>query len=1174
MNGTASCPGCGAPVMADARFCSACGTSLAPSAVEERKIATILFADVIGSTDLGEQLDPERLRALLQEYFAAMARVVDAWGGSIEKYIGDAILAVWGVPVAREDDASRALHAAVEMLSELERLNDVFAEKHGVRLGLRVGVNTGEVLAPVGAQTGGQFLVSGDAVNVAARLEQSAEPGSVLVGERTWSSARHAFEFGPPTLLSVKGKRAPLTARTLGPVVSGEDQRTPFQAPMVGRDRELGTLLGQLDQAIETALPRLVVLSGPAGIGKSRMLRELIAAGAESFDKLLVLRGRCLSVGRGISLWALGEVLRAACGISLDEPVDSAVEKLRASIAGPLAAIGLNVDEIALTAAALGTSANLPIPGDPLVGLEPEAVFEQMARAWPRLVTGLARTWPLAILIEDIHWADEQMLSMLELLAGRSQGPVLIVATARPEFVESHPGFGAGQDVSVVALRPLTARQSDTLIDELLGSAELPAPLVADMRAKADGNPFFLEEMLQRLVDEEALVLRDGRWQATERASTVKLSDTVHGLLAARIDALPIDEKRFLQEASVIGRIFWPGAVADASAAPEVIRSLERKGLLSARPTSDIENEPEYMFRHVLIHDVAYGSVPKTRRAHAHAEIGRWIQRLAGERLDEFSELIAYHYSSALSGEDADLAWRSRPDEYDEVRRGAFEMLVRAGTSARHRFAVEKAIELHRDALATAATDADLALLHEELGDDYETLYRGDEAVAEYLQAVDYARRTNDDDRTARVAAKAARMTLRWGTFREMPPIDRVEQLIEESLRTDVDDDVRATLLIASAGLVRGPSGAPIGAGRTVVPIEQMADLGGRIEMVEEALAIARRLDDPGLQHLAYEILATLFMSTKQEERYRSTWEEALESLDRLPSRRQQVDLLVSVSGARADGGTYREALSVAEDALSRAAELSPHERMHAAWEVYRAAVPLGNWDRVIELLPWYAEASAAEGDITCASVRAGPAFGATVLARRGRIEEAKRLVPLETLAEAPHTFGAGSIGARYAATVGDWATAHKIIDASLARIGTGFVTTGAAPMIDMLIELERLDDLAAFIPIAQAESSGNALIEPTVQRAQAVLIARGRDREPSEHAAEALLRQALVGFEELSAPFEIARTLEVLAGHVESDERRALLSQALEIYESLDARPSAVTVRDALEEGRAAIPG
>ena len=1187
MSGTAVCPTCGAPVGQGARFCATCGTPLGEAAPEERKLATILFADVIGSTDLGEQLDPERLRALLQDYFAAMSTVVDTWGGTIEKYIGDAILAVWGVPAAREDDPIRALHAAHDMLAELERINPDLDQRHGVRLGLRIGVNTGEVLAPVGAHPAGQFLVSGDAVNVAARLQQAAEPGTVLVGERTWAGARTSFAFEDPIELTVRGKRAVVVARRLGAPASGEAAvgggARPLQARMLGRDRELGTLLGLLDEVVEIGQPRLVIVSGPAGMGKSRMLREFISGAQQGHPELVVLRGRCLATGHGIAYWALGEVLRQLCAISLDEPADSASDKLERRVAGPLAAVGLNADDIARSAAALATSANLPLAHNPLRDLSPEDMAEEMAQAWPRLLTGLCRAHPLALVVEDVHWADEPMLRMLDVMATRARGPVLIIATARPEFLEAHAGFGNAADLEVVSLRALTDAQSAQLVSELLGSAELPAGLIDDIQRKADGNPFFLEEIIQRLIDEGALTTHDGRWQATDSATSVQLPDTIYALLAARIDALPADEKRLLQEAAVVGRVFWPGALGAGVATEDVLRRAERRGLISLRPISTIANEPEYMFRHVLIRDVAYNSVPRKRRALAHADTGRWVESLAGDRLDEFGELIAYHYAAAVTGEEADLGWAGNDRGREATRRRAFEMLIRSGGSARRRLAVDKALELHGQALEIAATDAERARVHEELGDDDGALYRGDDAVSDYLKAVDLAERdrepahrvadlssspgghvppTSSAAVRARAVAKAARTVIRWGSFRREPPIGRVQRLIDDCLGEPLDDAVRATLLICAAALTQGPSGIPIGAGRVVVPIEQMADLVDRIALVDEGLAVARRLDDADLQHFAYDVLAILYMSTRQEERYRRTYEEALTLLDRVTSRSQQVDLLVGVSGARADGGKYEEALVTAEEAFHRAADLSPHERMHAAWEIERAAEPLGQWDRIVELLPWYAEVSAQEAGVTCAAVRAGPAFGATVLARRGMAHEADRIVPVAGLLTVHQTFGAGAVAARYALAMGRPDRSNAIVDAALERMGTGFLTTGAAPMLDLLFDLDRFTDLERFIPIASAEESGNALVRPTLERTNGRLaLARG-----DTALAAGSLRAALAGFRQLKAPYEMARTAELLATATEGPERSQLLRGAVATYEQLGAVPYAQHARDALE--------
>jgi class 3 adenylate cyclase/tetratricopeptide (TPR) repeat protein len=1163
------CPTCGTPAATDARFCANCGTPLAAPSAEERKLATILFADVSGSTDLGEQLDPERLRALLSEYFAAMSAVIQQWTGTVEKYIGDAILAVFGVPAAREDDAVRALRAATEMLTRVEELNSGFEQRHGVRLAVRIGVNTGEVLVPSGASRGGQFLVAGDPVNVAARLEQSAEPGTILVGERTWTAARQAFAFGEPTSLTVKGKREPVVARRLGAslALSPEGERgVRFQAPMVGRDRELSTLLGLLDEAIDAEMPRLVVVSGPAGIGKSRMLREFIAGARDRHDGLTVLRGRCLAAGHGITFWALGEVLRAACRISLDEPAETAVEKLRVSVAEILEPLGIRQQEVDETFHALATSASLPVADNPLERQEPEAVAAEMARAWPRLLTGVATRAPALLVIEDLHWADERMVGMLGLIAARTRGRLLVMATARPEFLEGHPGFGGGEDLTVVALRPLTEAQSEHLVAELLGDTDPLRELLADVRQKANGNPFFLEEILQRLIDEGALIRgEDCRWHTTERAQTMRLPDTIHAVLAARIDALPGDEKALLQQAAVVGRMFWPGslgAIGSDGAAGETLRSLERRGLIAARPTSTIEGESEYMFRHVLIRDVAYAGVPKSRRARAHAETGRWIEELAADRIDEFGELLAYHYAAAATGEDADLAWSESPGDQERLRARAFEALLRSGNAARRRFAVDKALALHGQALALALGDSELGYAHEALGDDQETLFQMDEAVDEYLAAIELGQRVGRDaDETGRLVAKLAEATQRPGAFKRPPPHERIRELVEHSLAQSIDERVRAELLIASASI--GGIKRPRTSSRAPILYEEREALPRYVAAVEEGMAIAERLDDPLLLYRAYEVIQRLYWDTGDIDRYRTIIEREAKLSERLPSRREKVDVLVSTAFARTQAGRYVEALSAAEQAYELAADLSPHERMHASYALMEAAADHGDWERAVELLPWHVEAATAEPDVTCPSVRGGPPLGATLLVWRGEAVRALQLVPVDETAVRRDTLSDRAVIARYAMLVGRDDVAAVIADqiaADAARLNYPY---GYDVFLEVLSMLGRDRQIAEFLPNARRIGEVDRILVPVADRAEAtVLLKRG-----SQTDARRLLEAAVSGFDELSVPFEAARTRELLAGLVEGPEREKLLRAAIEAYERLGAVPFMQHARSTLAD-------
>jgi class 3 adenylate cyclase/tetratricopeptide (TPR) repeat protein len=1164
-----TCAACGAAVSADARFCPNCGSPVGTAtSAEERKVATIVFADVTGSTDLGEQLDPERLRSLLSEFFGAMSGAIDSWGGTVEKYIGDAILAIFGVPAAREDDPIRALHAATEMLSRLDGLNNEFERRHGVRLAMRIGVNTGEVLVPEGGRGGGQFLVSGDPVNVAARLEQSAEPGTVMVGERTFLAAKGAFEFGDPVHLEVKGKREPVLARRLGqPTVAEPSMR--FQAPMVGRERELGTLLGLLDEAIESELPRLVVVSAPAGMGKSRLLREFVTAAAERRPDLTVLRGRCLAAGHGITFWALAEILRSACGISLDEPGEAVVAKLRETVDSLLAPLDLRPADREITFFALATTAGLGVAGNPLEMLEPEGVAEEMARAWPRLLSGLAARSPTAIVIEDIHWADEQLVGMLETIVARSRGRVVLLATTRPEFLEAHPGFASGEDLTVIALRPLTDAQTERLVAELLGESGPLQALLAEVRQKAEGNPFFLEELLQRLIDEGAIVRDSGRWQVTEHAHQVRLPDTVHGLLAARIDGLPAAEKALLQQAAVVGRIFWPGSLGPSSVATgaELLRSLERRGLIAARPTSTIEGETEYIFRHMLIRDVAYASVPRARRARAHAETGRWIEELAGDRIEEFGEVLAYHYAAAAAGDDADLAWADEPGERERLRQRAIEILLRAGGAARRRFAMEKAIDMHTQALHLSADALERRRAQEALGDDHEALFHMDEAVDAYLAAIDAAREAGGNaEMIGTIVAKLGLTMLRWGAFRRDPPHEKIQTLIAESLSTDVSDHTRAELLIGS-GILGGKRSRS--SSRTPWSGMERADVPQYLEQVRAGLAIAERLDDPVLLFRAHGVLQLLYWHLGDIPNYRQFAERQVALLDRLPSRRDRVDALVDIAATRADAGRYREALDAANQAFDLAAELSPHERMHASFHVMWVADALGEWDRVIEILPWHLEAAAAEADVSCPNVRGGPPLGGSVLVWRGELEQAMSRVPVDERATTRDSYFDRSLAARYASLVGRDDLATAIIDGMTSDPERINYTDGLEVFIETLERLGRHAEITHYLEAARRMADMSVLLAPVADRAEASLALEEGDRARARRLLEGAVRR----FDELSVPFEAARTRELLAQAVDESERQPILRTALQTYKRLGARPFVERVEAALAGGVAANP-
>lgn len=1157
-----ACQRCKAAVAPGARFCASCGAPLAASSpvLEERKVATLLFADITGSTSLGERLDPERMRRLLSTYFDAMSAVIESWGGRLEKFIGDAIMATFGVPAAREDDPERALRAALEMLERLESLNREFIERHSVKMEVRIGVNTGDVIAPV--DPGEQLIVGGDAVNVAARLEQSAEPGTIVVGERTYLATRSTFEFEPPIALTLKGRDEPVAARRLvGPAPEPMPRGVPgLRGRLVGRDRELRALLDLLDEVIETGRPHLVVLNGPAGIGKSRLVREFSGAAREVDERLSILRGRCLPVGHGITYWALGEIIRQFAGISLDEPADAAAEKLGAAVQRLVDEGHLPADDGAHVVHALAMTAGLPIPENPLEQLAPDAVAAELARAWPAFLSAVSRIAPTVVVLEDVHWAGDQLMSMVDRLVSRSTGSLLLVATARPEFTEAAHGLTLNrEEVSSVALRPLSEEQSGALIASLLDAAELPEELRTEILGKAEGNPFFVEEMLRRLIDEGVLVHDDDGWHVTSDAGSVALPDSIQAVLAARIDALPLPEKRVLQEASVIGRVFWEAPLERAAGDADigsVLTALEHKGLILARPTTSIAGQVEYIFKHALVRDVAYASLPKARRARAHADAAAWVEQLAGERLDEFAELVAHHYQMAVAGEESDLAWERGSPEYDRLRRRAFETLLAAGAAARRRFAIAKAVEVHEAALELAASDDERLGALEELGDDELARYHCDEALASYEQA----RALAGSDRARRVtlADKIGRTCARWGAFRDKPDPERIERIVMEGLTEADSDEARARMQVARGwSFVYWENQDR----KDPVPPDQ------RLAWAKDALAAAEALDDPFLQMRAINALATLYIVRGLFRESLEVSQRLLGLVDRQASRDVQAATFSAVSDDLLASSTETgRAVELAERGFRLARGTSDHELMHSSAPYLRALFAAGRWSEIPTVIDEHLAAYANESTMSCPDVQFGPPFAARFYALTGNKDRERAAAAM--LGDLSRTISDGvappwgpfveSQVAEYLTAVGRAEEALVLMRSVVEGVGATKLRHLAAPYVEILAELRRSDDLAQFVERIEPIIEVTPYLGPIVDRAQ------GRAKAAAEAYAEAAarLQAALGGFAALGYPFEVARTAELLADLPEIPNRDDLLHQAREAYEALGAAPSLARLR------------
>ncbi|MDQ4081364.1 MAG: AAA family ATPase, partial [Actinomycetota bacterium] len=625
------CRECGEEAPARARFCPACGAPLRAdtstrSAV--RKTVTALFCDVVGSTELGEQLDPEQMRRVMSRYFDEMRAAIEHHGGTVEKFIGDAVMGIFGVPTVHEDDALRAVKAAVEMRERLQRLNGELARERGVRIDARIGLNTGEVVA--GDSSGDEHLVTGDIVNVAKRLEQVASPDEILIGDLTRRLVQDAVELEPSGERELKGKRERVSAWR---VVAVSEHAAPFarrlDAPLVGRAFELAELRHAYERAAAERHCRLVTVLGPAGIGKSRLARELCSVVE---DEATVLTGRCLPYGEGITFWPLVEIVRQAeegtpveAVLAGADDAETIGERLRA-------AIGLRATE---------------------------AGGQETFWAVRRYLEALARDRPLVVRLEDIHWAEPTFLELIEYLVGWSRdAPILLLCLARPELLETYPAWAAPNPrASVVMLDALSPADSETLLDVLPGGDALADATRARIAETAEGNPLFVEQMVA---------------MAREAVDTASIPPTIHALVAARLDLLPAEQRTVAERASVVGREFTLAAVGDLCP-PELraainshLLALVRKGLI--RPQRSVAADDAFRFQHVLIRDAAYERMSKELRAELHERFARWLEQRARER-PELDELVGYHLEQAFR-------YRERLGPVDEHAR---QLAVRAG---------------------------------------------------------------------------------------------------------------------------------------------------------------------------------------------------------------------------------------------------------------------------------------------------------------------------------------------------------------------------------------------------------------------------------------------------------------------------------------------------------------
>jgi class 3 adenylate cyclase/tetratricopeptide (TPR) repeat protein len=656
-------------VAPDLSFCTSCGAELdpvTPAATEERKIVSVLFADLVGFTARSERLDPEEVRGLLALYQARVRAELERFGGTMEKFIGDAVVALFGAPVAHEDDPERAVRAALAVREAIGELDTA----------VRIGVTTGEALVTRDARPlEGEGMAAGDVVNTAARLQAAAPVNGILVDEATQRATEHSIEYRAAEPVLAKGKAEPVPAWE--PIVPrarlGIDIAFRGGATLIGRDEELAALRDALDRACRERTAQLVTLVGAPGIGKSRLLYELWAALDSDPNVYASWRqGRSLPYGGGISFWALGEMAKGQAGILESDDAEAATTKLRIAVEHAV-----------------------PDPGEarwveghlrPLVGLGGDASSadgrSEAFAAWRRFFESLAEQRPLILVFEDLHWADEGLLDFVDhVVDWTTDVPLLVVCTTRPELLDRRPGWGGGKRNAVTfSLSPLSAEETGLLLRELVPN-EAPPELVA----RAGGNPLYAEEYARMLSQHQ-------------NGDELPLPDSVQGIIAARLDTLPLEEKALLQDAAVVGKVFWVGALAhvsetDPAPAQECLQALERKEFVRRERRSSVAGETAYVFRHVLVRDVAYGQIPRARRAQTHQLAAEWIEALAGDRPEDLADMVAHHYSSAL--ELARAAGRDEPELAERTRLALRE----AGDRSARLNAFVEAVRFYRGAL-------------------------------------------------------------------------------------------------------------------------------------------------------------------------------------------------------------------------------------------------------------------------------------------------------------------------------------------------------------------------------------------------------------------------------------------------------------------------------------------
>jgi class 3 adenylate cyclase/predicted ATPase len=1140
----AKCSTCGATNPPGQRFCGECGSALAadvPAAtragvgaaqtapVAERRLVSVLFADLVGFTTLSEARDAEEVRELLSRYFESCKRLISLYGGTVEKFIGDAAMAVWGTPTAQEDDAERAVRAALDLVAMVAALGE---ELGAPELAARAGVLTGEAAVTLGAE--GEGMVAGDLVNSASRIQSAAEPGNVLVGERTRRASEAAIAYEAAGSHELKGKAEPVPLfRALRVIGSrgGAVRSEGLEPPFVGRERELRLVKELFHASAEEKKANLISVVGIGGIGKSRLSWEFEKYVDGLIEDVWWHRGRCLAYGEGVAYWALAEMVRMRCGIVEEEEPSSAREKLRAALAEHIA----DPQERGWVEPRL---AHLLALEEGVAGDE-----ENLFSAWRILFERLAEQSPTVLVFEDMQWADAGLLAFVEYLIEWSHNlPLFILVLARPELADRRPSWGAGRrSFASIFLEPLAPQaMSDLLIGLVPG---LPEELRVSILERAEGIPLYAVETVRMLLDRGVLA-RDGEvYRPIGPIETLEVPETLHALIAARLDSLTPEERHLLQDASVLGKVFTRHGVtaltglSDAELEP-LLGALVRKEMLSIQADPRSPERGQYSFLQDLVKRVAYETLSKRERRAKHLAAAEFLLSLSSAEEDEAVEVVASHYLDAYAAAPHD------PDA-EEIRSKAREMLVRAAeraaslaANAEAQYAFERAIELTDESLVQAE-------LHERAGAAAAIGARADEASKHFERSIALFELEGAAHPAARVAARLAEIL--WDRGRLEQGLESMERSLVVLLEEEADEDVAA--LAAQVARFRFFAG----------------DRELATQRIETALGLAEALSLPEVLSQALNTKALILMAQGRRNEgsvlLRLALEVALEH-DK-PSAALRAFYNLADAGLSC-GDRYEDAAETVRQGLAHARKVG---NRYWEWSLLGFGYPLyclGAWDDVLAMrdeLPHedWTRARLAFGEILCSAV--------PVCVHRGRLDEAKRMVAavaeLERSADVQERCQYGFARAQLLLAEGDRAGALRVAESVFAErdsmgVRAGPVKESFPLAVQAALGLNRLDNADQLLTIVERLPPGvrPQFLDAHVARFRAQFAARrGKSDE-----AERLFKGAAGLFHELAVPFHLAATrlehAEWLAAHGRAKEARPLLAEAREIFERLEAKP------------------